>query len=211
MKQLPKNTSVFLFTLFISVLIVAAFLFYNKIKQFEASTNSVLHTSIVKNNLTEIVSTLKDAETGQRGYLLTGDTIFLDSYKGAEQHINLLLISLDTLIQNDGNQLTDVKKIKTLIAARLFILKNNLKLLQSPPKNSISDVALINGKNKMDEVRKQTAIMLQAEDKLMSQGMEIKKRSASVTPIFLLILSLLSIFFLTLFFFRLQKEINERI
>lgn len=63
----------------------------------------------------------------------------------------------------------------------------------------------------MDEVRKQTAIMLQAEDKLMSQGMEIKKRSASVTPIFLLILSLLSIFFLTLFFFRLQKEINERI
>ncbi len=211
MKQLQKNTSIFLFVLLVMVLIVAAFLSYSRVKQFEASTDAVVHTSIIKNNLSEILSRLKDAETGHRGYLLTGDTIFLGPYNGAERQINLLLIELSTLLADDASDQRELKIFEELIAERLFLLSTNLKFLQFPPKNSINDVELLKGKNKMDEVRQQASVMLQKEDKDLLQRMDLKNRSASVTPIFLLILSLLSIFFLTLFFFRLQKETNERI
>ena len=211
MNQLRKKTSIFLYVFVTLMLIVATFLSYNKLKQFEASNDLVIHTSIVKNNLIQILSSLKDAETGLRGYLLTRDTIFLDSYKGAEQHINLLISTLNTLIQDNAIKQKDLKSFVLLIAERLILLKNNLKLLQDNPQNSIPDILLLKGKNKMDEVRRQGAVMLQAEDKLMLQQLEIKNRSATVTPIFLLILSLLSIFFLTLFFFRLYQETQLRI
>ncbi len=211
MKQLQNNTSIFLFIVLTTVLIIVTFLSYTRLKHFEASTNAVVHTSIIKNNLTEILSNLINAETGQRGYLLTEDTIFLDSYKGAEQHINLLLNALDTLIQDNEIDQKELKIFKQLIEARLLLLDNNLTLFQGHPEKLVSGVALLKGKKKMDEVRRHADIMLHMADRVMLQRVKFKDRSASVTPFFLLTLSLFSIFFLTLFFFRLQKETSTRI
>ena len=211
MRQLQKSTSIFLFVVLTTILIIASFLSYTKLKQFETSANSVVHTSIIKNTLTEILTNLINAETGQRGFLLTGDSVFLDSYKGAEQQINVLLTYINTLIKENDFEYKDLKILKELIASRLLFLKVNLELIQTHPPKSISDIALIKGKNKMDQVRRHAAIMLHMQDKALLKRMELKNRSASVTPLFLLTLSLLSAFFLTLFFFRLQKETNNRI
>src|SRR5258707_825651 len=58
----------------------------------------VAHTHKVKEALTEVMSALKDAETGQRGYLLIGDERYLEPYASA-------IKSLDGYLQ-DLRQLT---------------------------------------------------------------------------------------------------------
>lgn len=52
---------------------------------FVESNKWIIHTHEVINNLDELLSTLKDAETGQRGYLITGLPDYLEPYNDASK------------------------------------------------------------------------------------------------------------------------------
>ena len=211
MKQLSKNTSTLLFILLTGLLVVVAFISYSKILQFNKSVDAVMHTNEVKNKIIEVGSNLKDAEIGQRGYLLTDDSVFLQPFIGAEQRSNRVFATLDSLISDNPGQQKNLKKLKSLVDERYFLLYTNLLLLKNNHSNSLTVPALLKGKNKMNEISKQVALMLQTEDKLLVVRTQVKDRTATITPFFLLTLSLFSILIITLFFFRLQKETSERI
>ncbi|MEP7318205.1 MAG: PAS domain S-box protein [Panacibacter sp.] len=211
MKQLSEKKYDILFVLLIAALSFIAFMSYFKIRQYNDAVSLVMHTSEVKNNLSEALSNLKDAETGQRGYLLSKDSAFLLPYIGAEQRINVILYHLDTLVRDNIDQQKNLRTLKVLIAERLSLLKNNLSLISTGPTVERSDSLLIKSSGKMDEVRKQVVFMVAAENELLKQRMADKDRSAFITPYFLLGLSLVSILTVSFFFFRLRAEINKRI
>ena len=211
MKQLSKNNSTLLFILLTGMLVVVAFISYNKILQFNKSVEAVMHTNKVKSKIVEVGNILKDAETGQRGYLLTDDSVFLQPFIGAEQQTQLVFASIDGLISDNVEQQENLKYLKTIVAEKYLLMNTNLRLLKNIPLNSFKVSTLLKGHNKMDEIRKQVAIMLQKEDKLLVERTHVKDRTAAITPVFLLGLSLFSVFVITLFFFRLQKETSERI
>ena len=58
------------------LLIVTAIASYSSIESLLDSQARVNHTNAVINKLEEVISVSKDAETGQRGYLLTGQENF---------------------------------------------------------------------------------------------------------------------------------------
>ena len=49
----------------------------------------VSHTNAVLGQLESVLSSLTDAETAQRGYLLTGQAAYLDPYRGAVTRLPL--------------------------------------------------------------------------------------------------------------------------
>ena len=63
-------------------------------------------TKYVISKTDNLLSDLKDAETGQRGYLLTGDKAFLDPYLTAKDEINGHLKELDQIISDTTCQRT---------------------------------------------------------------------------------------------------------
>ncbi len=65
----------------------AATSYRNTIKLIE-NEHWVSHTHQVLTELEATLSTLKDAETGQRGYLLTGEERYLEPYNSAIARIN---------------------------------------------------------------------------------------------------------------------------
>ncbi|MEO7175379.1 MAG: PAS domain-containing protein [Saprospiraceae bacterium] len=211
MKVLSKSISTFLFTILTSGLVVIAFISYQKINQFNRSVEAVMHTKEVKSKMLEVASNLKDAHVGQRGYLLTNDTAFLEPYIGAKQNKNLLFDSLKLLMRDNVEQQENLITLKRLIEERYFLLNKSLELSKNTHPDPLLNSALQNGNFKMDEVQKQISLMLRAEDKLLLQRTQVKDRSAILTPIFLLLVSLVSIAVISLFFFRLQKETSERI
>jgi CHASE3 domain sensor protein len=211
-KELSKNTSTLLFILLTGVLVVIAIISYNKIRQFNTSVDRVMHTQTVKDNIIELRSIVKDAESGQRGFLITNDSVFLQPVIGAEQRSNLAFATLNSLVSDHAGQQENLKKLKTLLDERYLLLNKTLESFKDNQSTNLpTDSLLLESKNKMDEVRKQIALMLQTEDKLLEQRIQVKDRKATLTPIFLLLLSLFSIVALTLFFFRLQKETNSRV
>ena len=212
MKEISKNKSTLLFILLSVVLVVVAFISSNQVRQFNNSVDWVIHSHAVKGNIVELRSNIKDAEIAQRGYLITNDSAFLQPFITAEQHSKLLFAGLDSLVSDNIGQQENIKKLKKLFDERYLMLNNRLKLFKSNPStNLLTDSLMHVSKNKMDQVCKQIALMLQTEDKILEQRIEVKNLSATITPIFLLLLSLFSIAALTLLFFRLKKEISLRV
>ena len=211
MKQFLKNNAALPFILLTGLLIVTAFLSYCKIKEYDESVGLVIYTHLIKTNLGEVISNLKDAETGHRGYLLTGDTLFLQPYVGAEKRIMPLLAALDSLTSDNFVQQNNLQMLKLLIIQRLSKLANNLRPLHNQQPNPTTYALLLAGRNKMDEVRQLIDKMLQAEDTLLQQRTATKNRTASLSPLLLLLLSLFALIIITFFFFRLQKETQMRL
>jgi CHASE3 domain sensor protein len=100
-----------------------------------------------------LLSLLTDAETGQRGYLLTGDTGYLADYRGALPKIGR---SLPALTRMPAAGAEDRKRLSALIAAKLDELAQTVRIRQQG--DIASALAVVhaghgNGKQTMDEIR----------------------------------------------------------
>ena len=65
--------------------------------QLEQASQAQAHSVAVLNDADDLLSDLKDAETGQRGYVLTGDESFLQPYSAVLESIPARLKALHQL------------------------------------------------------------------------------------------------------------------
>jgi hypothetical protein len=90
------------FGLSLLILAITSIASYSSISNLLENSRRVDHTDSVITGLESVLSTLKDAETGQRGYLLTDDTSFLGPYHGARERALTMLLSIHSSI--DGQR-----------------------------------------------------------------------------------------------------------
>jgi methyl-accepting chemotaxis protein len=119
-----------------------------------ATAGSVTHTQKVLEHVTSLLSQMKDAETGQRGYLLTGDAAYLAPFQAASDGVPVVLAELRTLTADSANQVARIAQVETLTMAKF----NELKRTIEARKNGHADEALKivlggEGKRLMDDVR----------------------------------------------------------
>lgn len=77
------------------------------------------HIYQVINHTEELLSQLKDAETGQRGYLLTGKESYLEPYHRANSTIEKKAIALRQLTRDNSNQQRHINALEPLIAKKI--------------------------------------------------------------------------------------------
>src|ERR1700719_310545 len=75
----------------------------------------VTHTHQVLENLEALMSTLKDAETGQRGYLLTDKESYLEPYQKARESWKKPFDALSTLTKDNKAQQDRLAELQPLI------------------------------------------------------------------------------------------------
>ena len=86
------------------------------------------HTHIVIQELERLLSGIKDAETGQRGYLLTGEEKYLEPYDAALGLIHTNLHRLEQLTLDNPSQQQRLARIQTLIMEKTAELKQTIEL-----------------------------------------------------------------------------------
>src|ERR1700761_2086875 len=82
------------------------------------SNRAVTHSGEVMQKLEQLLSTMKDAETGQRGYLLSGQAKYLDPYNGAEQQAAYLGTQLKELTADNPAQQANMRNIQQILRRR---------------------------------------------------------------------------------------------
>ena len=118
------------------------------------SVRETLSTNDFLQRLIELLSTLKDAETGQRGYLLTGQPAYLAPYTSAEESIPSQLSRIDSLAQSHGLQQQQVSKLHWLVEAKMAELRLTIHLQQqSEPAAALAEVRTGRGQAYMSELR----------------------------------------------------------
>lgn len=123
------------------------------------------HSAILALEL--VFSTLLNAETGQRGYLLTGLQQYLVPYNSALAEIGMRLDNLESLIGNAENQQANVVLLRRHAEAKLEALKENLEKYRPGDPEWTLDVAVSqHGKVHMDAVRTQLGLLGQEQVRL---------------------------------------------
>src|SRR3989339_1351245 len=96
-------------------------------RQIKEAADARKNTFVVMQNANELLSALKDAETGQRGYLLTGDGAFLEPYSVVRDSIGGRLEELRKLTLS-GAAHKHLDALAPLVAAKLAEMENAIKL-----------------------------------------------------------------------------------
>jgi signal transduction histidine kinase len=134
---------------------VSAFITYYNVQEKKETYDLVILTYKVIQSSTTLLSHLKDMERGQRGYIVTGDSSFLQPYHEAEEDIEPHLISLAKLVSDNPRQLHLLKnEIEPLILRKRGELDQSLKLFGKRGRESASFyVATKMGNAHMDSIR----------------------------------------------------------
>ncbi|HJR03238.1 MAG TPA: CHASE3 domain-containing protein [Methylomirabilota bacterium] len=161
--------------LLVAALLVDAVLTLHNIREVATAVQWVSHTHEVLDHLERVVSTLKDAETGQRGYLLTGERVYLEPYEQALARIPGRFEQLRQLTIDNPPQTAHVLKLEQLAAERLAVLRQGIERFQAEPDKSralaLSRQYLLQGEGKrlMDLVRDEVFGMQQLERALLAR------------------------------------------
>ena len=140
---------------------------------FRQNENAVAwqkHTLVVIGAADDLLSSLKDAETGQRGYLATGDEVFLEPYLVAQDRIAPQLAALRRLTQDNPVQQQRLDVMASLLSARLALLAQSIALGRDQHREAALEIMRSGrGKKLMDELRVQTRDLTRMEEDLLAQ------------------------------------------
>jgi signal transduction histidine kinase/DNA-binding response OmpR family regulator/CHASE3 domain sensor protein len=158
--------------------------------------------------LDNVISTLKDAETGQRGYLITGDDTYLEPYKGAREKALQQLQLTRELTNDNPEQLHSCDVLQALIGQRMTVLQQAIELEKE--KRTIDIEQLSKGKLYMDSVRTVISLMKGREEELLAHRTATMQRFAEYTPGLILIAALLALTITIFFYRRVSKDFDHR-
>jgi signal transduction histidine kinase/DNA-binding response OmpR family regulator/CHASE3 domain sensor protein len=148
-------------TLFFVATGAVAYLNFQTLKQDSAL---VVRSGETLTALEDVLSTVKDAETGQRGYLLTDNESYLRPYTIAVEQIGRRLDGLRRLTTDNPTQQDRLGSVKQHTDAKLAELKQTIDLRQSQGKAAaLAVVQTDRGKDKMDAIRTDISAMEQEE------------------------------------------------
>jgi len=140
----------------------------------------VTHTEEVKRALAQILSGVKDAETGQRGFLLTGDQRFLDPYRAALTEIERDQATARRLTADNPPQQQRLAALAPLIATRLGHLAEVIEQRKQAGLDAVLKTSsLFEGRAQMDLVRQKLGELDEAENALLAERRQHSQESAA--------------------------------
>ena len=116
------------FALSLILLMAIGTVAYTNISKLTATSEWVTHTHEVLEHIAGVMSLLKDAETGQRGYVITGDEAFLEPYHTGSGAVLNVVKDLRKLTADNPNQQKRLDAAEPLINAKLAELKQTIDL-----------------------------------------------------------------------------------
>ena len=150
------------------LMIALGALSYDSAEQLKNARNKVEHTYQVLLGLETFVSTLKDAETGQRGYLLTGRPVYLTPFHSARAQISKEVQVFRGLVHDNPEQMARFDQLYELAQQKIEMIETSIDFKAA---NKTKDVAALidseRGRELMDRIRSIVDEMRQVENKLL--------------------------------------------
>ncbi|MEH2026512.1 GAF domain-containing protein [Nostoc sp.] len=184
---------------------------------YQNTTGFTNNRSIIKNtdnqvdSLEELLSQIKDAETGQSSYIFTGEKLYLKPYQTALSNVDQEIAKLKSLTTDQPNQQKQIATLEFLITAKLTELKQTIDLRQNKGLEAALQVLLRNEQqNLMDDIRKTINEMEnEAKGRLQQQSQAKQARNRNTILILAIAISL-SFILLAVVYYFIYREVVER-
>lgn len=177
---------------------------------YHAARARVVRTRATVTAATKLMSALKDAETGQRGYLLTGDLRYLKPYETAVTTVSQQEAELLDLLASSPAETVRAAEIRRLLPAKMSELAATVALRRSgDAQGAITLVRSDSGKDAMDGLRNALAGVQLTENSAFDHQMQTVRERANTARVITMAGSGLMFLFLcgaTLIITRAEKD-----
>jgi signal transduction histidine kinase/CheY-like chemotaxis protein/CHASE3 domain sensor protein len=178
------------------------------IKGLVENQSLVGQTEKVLRSLEKVISSLKDAESGQRGYFITSDKRFLDPYFKSKKELPTLLFSLKEITIDNPVQQKNWTELNAIIKSRTAILDQNLNRKLNNQSVSLQD--MLQSQLEMEKFKFLIDNMIKIEENLFEIRSQKAKQSATYTSILILIFTLISLISTLLFYKKIRSDFKTR-
>src|SRR5882672_8405703 len=156
------------FVIATAILVFVGWQSYRNTARFAEASEWRKHTYDVLRKLDETAARFVDAETGQRGYLLTGDESYLEPYRAAINNIDQTIGNLKSLTSDNPNQQKRIQILEVLAERKLAELQQTINVRKNEGLNAANRIVLEgSGKRWMDQIRVVIAEMANEEKDLL--------------------------------------------
>jgi len=149
------KTSISIIIGIILLLLISTLIFsLYTINKLRSNLKIQVHTQTVIQALKDNLIFLVDAETGERGFLITSDSSYLQPYNSALLNINANTAQLRSLISDNPVQRRNIDSLEKYINLKVSYTKNLITLKHQGDDKAIKEILILNrGKYFMDQVR----------------------------------------------------------
>lgn len=145
------------------------------------SSSFIGHTitdQALKTSLAGLLSAAQDAETGQRGFLLTGDEQYLEPYQAAVTDLPKRLSELESMAAQNAHLQARLPRLREIADRRMGLVKNSIAFVRAGDRDkALTQLNSGLGKTTMDELRTTTSELTALQDAVISQGLANLNRS----------------------------------
>jgi PAS domain S-box-containing protein len=153
-----------------ALLVIVAWLSYDQMLALADARAVVDHTLLVREETEILLSLVKDAETGQRGFLITGDPQYLAPYETAIRILSTHVARMQTLVADNARQRANLDSLEPLVATKLRELAETIDDRRTRGLAAALAIVRTNrGKQTMDRIR-DVANDMRAEESRLYAG-----------------------------------------
>ncbi len=168
----------------IAVVVLSAWLSYAALSSREQAVARLTSGTEIGRRLDAVMTSAIDAETGQRGYLLTGDESYLEPYRRGQVAMPLELRRLRELLNGKPDQLRNVDRMAQLLADKFDEMDQTIERRATGDLDgAIAIVRSAKGRHLMDDLRRSAATLREHAEAMRSAA--LGERDAAVRNSFL--------------------------
>ena len=195
-------------TLLVALISGTSFWAFSEIKK---AAEIRTHTTLLINRASNLLSLLKDAETGQRGYALTGDETFLEPYSAVRDGIVNHLEELRGLTLLSAAR-KHLDALFPLIVAKLAELSQVIALRRNHDMPAVlAVVSSGQGKQLMDSIRTEISSFIQIEEVALAQNDTALQSNMRQLFIIIVATSLFTLVFALAFAYLFYRQTQQRL
>ncbi len=194
------------------LMLVISGLAYQSIDHLIETSDWVTHTHEVIEELEGVLSGLKDAETGQRGFLLTGSEAYLQPFNEAGPVIEQKLDHVTELTSDNDRQQQRISRLRDLIKEKMDELEETIELRRHTSFEAALEVVLTDrGKTTMDRIRRLVSSMEDEERRLLERREKAASDGAAVAVNTILASAGVGLLLMFAFSYGLSRSVARRV
>jgi CHASE3 domain sensor protein/GAF domain-containing protein len=180
-------------------------------QRVEANNKMITHTYEVLQSAEELLSLLKDAEVGQRGYLLTQKKDYLEPYNNALNVLDQSLTHIKQLTKDNPEQQKRLGLLDKAIQEKLADINQTIAFASNQQLDELTaHMNSSRGKAIMDEIRMMIAEISDVENKLLNARVQEARNSAFISMVLQVVAAVFSVIILIAAIYTIGKERKAR-
>ena len=189
------------------VLVVAGLIAHGSVQLLADTSDEILRSKELELSLERLLSSMRDAETGQRGYFLSGSEAYLFPYNTALREIDGRLSTLEARMQARNGSMEELQALSGLVTTRLNLLASGIELYRSGrEREALSVVRSGQGKVAMDAIRAMVGERVLSEQRNVMRLMALERDARQATLRSSLSVSALAVFLMVLLAYVVRRD-----